>query len=203
MSTNEKQYWDYVDIGTSDFDTSADYAPASKVLLVEPLDFYLNKFLNMENVSLCNCAVGAYNGFIDIYYVSIENMLKYNIPMYIRGCNSVGRPHELVEHYIWEHKLSKEIYDKRPVPIITFSELCSRFDIGSIGTLKLDTEGHDHNILPEVFQFVQNNNIKTIIVEYQSYAGNTAELDEWFEKFATLGYVTTKLGLIDMKMEKV
>jgi hypothetical protein len=48
MSTNEKQYWDYVDIGTSDFDTSADYAPASKVLLVEPLDFYLNKFQILE-----------------------------------------------------------------------------------------------------------------------------------------------------------
>ena len=198
-----KQHWDYVDIGTSDFDTSAEYAPASKVLLVEPLDFYLDVFANIENVSLCNCAVGSYNGTIDIFYISTENIKKYNIPEFVRGCNSVGKTHRLVNDYLEEHNLSKEIYDKRTVPIITFNELCARFNIGSIGTLKLDTEGHDHFILPEVFQFAKNNNIKTIIVEYQLYAGNTDELDKWFEDFATLGYVTTKLGLIDIKMEKV
>ncbi len=198
-----KQHWDYVDIGTSDFDTSAEHAPAYKVLLVEPLDFYLNVFANIENVSLCNCAIGSHNGTIDIFYITAENIIKYNLPEFVRGCNSVSKTHRLVDDYLEEHNLSKEIYDRRTVPVITFSELCSQFNIGSIGTLKLVTEGHDHFILPEVFQFAKNNDIKTIIVEYQLYAGNTDELDRWFEDFATLGYVTTKLGLIDMKMEKV
>lgn len=201
--TTEKIHWDYVDIGTSDFDTSAVYAPAAKVLLVEPLDFYLNKFANLENVTLCNSAIGASSGTIDIYYLTEDKIKQYGLPDFIRGCNSVGRPHLLTNAYLNARGIGEDVYDKRTVPIITFNTLCEQYDIGSIGTLKLDTEGHDHYILPEVFQFIQTNEIKNIIVEYQPYAGNTGVLDKWFEEFSAFGYRASKHGEIDYILEKI
>lgn len=199
---NNKIHWDYVDIGTSDFDTSAVYAPASKILLVEPLDFYLNTFANLENVELCNCAVGAEDSEIDVYYLTEDKIKQYGLPDWLRGCNSVGRPHKLAEELFQTNNISMDELNVRKVPIITFRTLCERYNIGSIGTLKLDTEGHDHHILPEVFRFANFNEIYTIIVEYQEYAGNTGILDNWFKIFNTLGYEATKFTPIDYKLEK-
>jgi hypothetical protein len=199
--------FDYVDIGTCDFYTSADdleINPSAKVLLVEPLKFYLDNIPSHDNIIKANFAIGDHLDRVSVYYLDQASITKFCLPQWLRGCSSIGRPHWLALDQLSKTGLSIELVKNYQIDMITFSDLCDRYDITGIERLKIDTEGHDHHILPGVYEkVVAGLSIDTIIFEYQAYMGNTGILDDLTIEFEKIGYTKSWLTNIDVKLDKI
>lgn len=145
------KHYDFIEIGTSDFDTLIQECPNESVgLSIEPISEYLDMLPNKPKVSKINAAISDEDGLIEIYHVPSEEISKNSLPFWIRGCNSVNKPHDFARN-----KIGTELYDKivkiDKVPKITWEKLIKNYDVGSIDYLKIDTEGHDHIILRKYF----------------------------------------------------
>ena len=184
--------YNFVDIGTSDFQTSADYIesdPSLTILLVEPLKFYLDKLPNNENITKANVAVSNINGLTDIYFLTENDIAEYEFEQCVRGCNKIGIPHISIEYELDRRNLPRDLIKKQSVNTITFQELCKQYNIESIDRLKIDTEGHEEFIVPGVLETLkQGLNINEIQFENQEHLGNKVFLDNIVLEFVNLGY---------------
>ena len=187
--------YNFVDIGTSDFQTSADYIvsdPSLTILLVEPLKFYLDKLPDNENITKANVAVSNINGLTDIYFLTENDIAKYEFEQCVRGCNKIGIPHISIEYELDRRNLPRDLIKKQSVNTITFQELCKQYNIESIDKLKIDTEGHEEFIVPGVLETIkQGLNINEIQFENQEHLGNKKLLDSLAIEFVKLGYTLT------------
>lgn len=199
--------FDFLDIGTCDFDTSADKLtanPTAKILLVEPLKFYLDNIPSNDNILKVNVAIGKTFDTVDVFYLEQETITKFHLPEWLRGCNRIGRPHWLALQELSRTGLSIDLVKSYNIEMISFKTLCDRYNITSIGQLKIDTEGYEHMILPEVYEEITNGlNIQSIIFEYHPSMGHTAILDELSFNIEQLGYVKSWLTSVDIKLDKI
>lgn len=198
--------FDFVDIGTCDFNTSADEVfknDRAKVLLVEPLKFYLDRLPVHDNILKTNVAIADQRGSAPVFYLEEKTIVEHNLPDWLKGCSTLGRPHWLAIDNLNQKGLSHDLIKQQQINIVTFKDLCDVFDIRSIGKLTIDTEGHDHLILPDVYDKVSSGfDIKTIIFEYQPYMGNTQQLDDLSLKFEALGYKKSWPTTMDVRLDK-
>ena len=61
-------------------------------------------------------------GYIDIYYIEEEKIINNNLPWWVRGSNSINKPHPFTVK-----EIGKELYDNlvtiEKVPTITWKNL--------------------------------------------------------------------------------
>ena len=113
-------HFDYVDIGTCDFETSLDVKKEGEtILLVEPLLYYLNKLPDGPGITKANLAVSDKKCEGKIYYVEEEDIKKYDLPFWIVGCNRFNEPHPTVAGIIRDYRAKK---DDLPDDIIKVSD---------------------------------------------------------------------------------
>ena len=87
-------HYDFIEIGTSDFDTLIQTCSDESIgLSIEPLQIYLDRLPNKPNVKKITKAISELDSEIDIYYIPLENIWKHNLPIWVKGCNSVSKPH--------------------------------------------------------------------------------------------------------------
>ena len=187
--------YNFVDIGTSDFQTSVEKLfdfPDAVILLVEPLKFYLDNLPTSENIIKANLAVSDKNGLADIFFLSEKDIDHYNFIQCVRGCNKIGIPHVSIEYELFRRGLPKSLIKQESIQTVTFQELCYRYNIESIDYLKVDTEGHEEFIIPGVLSQIKSGLlIKEIQFENQEYLGNKKLLDSLALEFVELGYTLT------------
>jgi len=199
-------HFNYVDIGTCDFETSLDFANDSNnvILLVEPLTYYLDRLPNIHNVIKDNVAISNKSGTAKIYYLPDEIISIHNLPTWLRGCSSVGVKHKSAEQELSKRNLSLDLIQHTDIDIITFSELCTKHNIKSIDNLKIDTEGHEQYILPDVLAKVkQGFLIKHIKFENQQYLGNQILLNIIRDEFVKLNYKLVEQTDCDVLLERI
>jgi len=149
--------YDFIEIGTSDFDTLIQEADDLKIgLSIEPISKYLKALPNPAGVTKVNAAVSDKDGKIDIYYISDDKISEHGLPYYIRGCNSVDRPHNFSIKQIGE-ELYNELVTIEEVPTVSWTTLIETYNIGTIKYLKVDTEGHEFQILSSYFEACKKN----------------------------------------------
>jgi hypothetical protein len=148
--------YDFVEIGTSDFDSCSQKNITTSGLCVEPLKYYLDRLPSRPNLYKENCAISNFEGEIEIYYCSEEVINKYKLPWFIRGCNKVGDFHPTVLKELNSRKLSKDLITIDKVKVKTYSNLMREYDCRSIEFLKIDTEGHDNIIIESFSNFYDN-----------------------------------------------
>ncbi|MCX8009270.1 MAG: FkbM family methyltransferase [Patescibacteria group bacterium] len=158
--------YEYVDIGTSDFGTSMDVAKDDdKVILVEPLIYYLSKLPCKSNIYKCPFALtDGENGVKSIYYVPESVIIKNGYPLWAKGCNRLNEPHPT----LLKIGIPESDFSIANVPCISVNTFISMYDISEIGRLKIDTEGNEDKLLEVFFsfQFFNMIKIKEIIFEY-------------------------------------
>jgi len=141
--------YDFIEIGTSDFDTLIQSTQGKIGLTIEPLLFYLENLPKNPSVIKVNCAITDHDGQIDIFYLEPTDIENYDLPGWLRGCNSINEPHpstmiELrnrgIEHLMKSHTCE----------CLSWKTLVNRYDIESIELLKIDTEGHDCVIINSI-----------------------------------------------------
>ena len=87
--------YDFIEIGTSNFDTLIGSCSETSVgLSIEPIKTYLDSLPNKLNVTKVCASISDVDGEIDIYNIPLINIHKHNLPIWVKGTNSVSKPHE-------------------------------------------------------------------------------------------------------------
>jgi autotransporter strand-loop-strand O-heptosyltransferase len=183
---NNNGHYDFIEIGTSDFDTLIETSDDKTVgISIEPIKYYLDRLPERKNVKKLQVAVSDTDGFMDIYYIPHEKMVEYSLPFWVRGTNSINQPHPFALK-----KIGEEIYNKivqiDKVPTVTWDTLVKQENIKTIDFLKIDTEGHDHVILKDYLNLCETNpNLfaNKIQFEYHHEISNVDELEKIILRF--------------------
>ena len=187
--------YDFIEIGTSNFDTLIQTATDTTVgLSIEPIQYYLDQLPNPTRVKKLNCAVSRtnQNEILEVYYVP-EGLVKENsLPGWLRGCNSVGEYH--VQHIALK---VEHLVQKHPVPCIPISEIFDQYDVSELDYLKIDTEGSDCAIMLHLSEYLKTQPTskypKKILFETNELAV-PAQVEQVKKTFIELGYRVAHAG---------
>lgn len=185
--------FDFIEIGTSDFDTEIQKSSNNTIgLSVEPMSYYLNRLPDKQLCTKVNVAISNYNGKIKLYSVAPDIISKYNLPHWVRGCNTVGKYHNLVLDVLKQKGLNKdELYTIDDVEVIDVSTLVKRYNITGCNYLKIDTEGHDCVILNNWLDCVEKNNehlLPNKIMFESNTLSNNDDVLKVISRFRKFGY---------------
>lgn len=181
-------HYDFIEIGTSDFDSVVEKsAPDAVGLCVEPVGVYLAALPERPNVKKIHAAISFDNtsGHCDVYFMDPDVIADLGLPNWLRGCNSIGTPHPQHKKLRCTHALSVD--EVRLMPI---SELISENNVESIDLLKIDTEGGDCSVLKWFFvEILKNPSLapSRIVFERNSLT-NPAQLEFTLKLYAALKY---------------
>lgn len=180
MSFNKKHH-DFIEIGTSDFDTLIESSNDNTIgISIEPIKYYLDRLPNKKNVIKVQSALTTTDGFVDVYYIEDSKIKEHNLPWWVRGSNSINNPHPFAIKEIGED-LYNELVTIEKVPTISWETLINTYGVSSIGHLKIDTEGHDHIIFRDFLNYCELNSFPIpdkITLEYHDGVSNKVELDK-------------------------
>lgn len=176
--------YDFIEIGTSDFETEIQDAGLKKGVSIEPVKRYLDALPNPPHVTKIHGAVSNRSGTIDVYSISPENIIKHNLPDWTRGCNSVNAPHKA-----YAGKVPDEIFTKDTVPVYTFTDIINMCHVKSCKYLKIDTEGHDAIILQSYVECVSKGFPLIPKIIFEDFGWSEKEdVDAILEKLVGYGY---------------
>ena len=187
---------DFVEIGTSDFNTEIEKADNNtRGISVEPLRDYLERLPNKKMCVKENVAISDERGSLYMYFVSKEDIAKFNLPDWLRGCNSLGKPHESVERILNEKNL-QHIYKTSPVKVITFEDLMRKYNVKKINFLKIDTEGHDPIILQSMINYCDSNpSVYPRTIKFETCGiSNSLKEQDVIQKLKKRGYKVVSKG---------
>lgn len=148
--------FDFIEIGTSDFDTLIETCEESQIgISIEPIKQYLDSLPDRKNVIKLNCAISDVDSTVDLFYVDLEDINKHGLPSWLRGCNSILKPHASTLDVLKERNL-EHLMQTKSCKTITWDTLVDVYDIKSVKYLKIDTEGHDCYILRDIINSKTN-----------------------------------------------
>ena len=181
--------YDFVEIGTSDFDTLIETATDSTVgLSIEPVRYYLDRLPERAGVKKLWCAVSADNckAMLEVYYVPESVIKEKGLPDWLRGCNHVG------DYHFQHRKLGIEhLVETSHVPCLPIGELFEREQVTELDLLKLDTEGQDCAILLHLAAWLAQQSAtarpRKIIFESNELA-NPDQVTAVINQYIMLGY---------------
>jgi len=188
---------DYVDIGTSDFETSLDvWQPGCRILLVEPLQHYLCALDQRPGVFKMCAAISDYPGQCEMFHVPHDVIKTHGLPDWVRGCNRMMEPHPTVVKLLQNNSLPVSIIQQQSAIVLTFHQLCEMYSITQSQRVKIDTEGHDHVILKQVIDRIKNQLLQTQVIQYERIEafGNVNQLREQEIRLDLMGYTGEIFG---------
>jgi hypothetical protein len=144
--------YDFVEIGTSDFDTLIQNCSDTSVgLSIEPIQLYLDRLPNKPLVKKLNYAITETDTNVSVYWVDPDDIAKYNLPYWMKGCNTIYTTHPTTLYVLKKENLLHLLKETECVGI-SWKTLIEQQDIESIQHLKIDTEGYDCKILMGLFK---------------------------------------------------
>jgi FkbM family methyltransferase len=184
------KFCDFIEIGTSDFDTEIQKNDTRFGVSVEPIKYYLDRLPNKQNCTKLNMAVSDYTGTCIVHYLSESTIDKYGFPYWVRGCNSINSYHKTVTDVCNYKSLDiKAISENDEVDVKPLYEIMNTLCIDGVYFLKIDTEGHDCVILKKFFDDIQTNMRLPHVIQFESNVlSNEADINHIIEIFTKKGY---------------
>jgi hypothetical protein len=187
--------YDFIEIGTSNFDTLIEAADDTTVgLSIEPIGYYLDQLPDRACVKKLEIAVSRNNTyeFMSVYYVPERTIRARGLPDWLRGCNSVGDYHpKHIELAV------RDLVQIMEVEVIPIGEVFECYDVIELDYLKIDTEGSDCEIMQHLADFLKTQPAtrypKKILFESNELA-NQEQVEYVKAKFIKLGYCVAKSG---------
>jgi hypothetical protein len=94
-------FYDFIEIGTSDFDTLIERADDQTVgLSIEPIFAYLDRLPCPKRCAKLNAAISDHDGEAVVFFIAPEKIAELGLPEWFKGCNSVGKPHQTVASFL-------------------------------------------------------------------------------------------------------
>jgi len=146
-------YYDFIEIGTADFDTEIQKLDGRKGLSVDIIQEYLDNLPTVQSVKKICCGISNKTGEVDAFKPNFPE----HFPWWLRGCVSIITPHKHVLEYCSKNDIDYHQYmTVRHVPIISAEQFIQEHDISGVEYLKIDTEGHDCVILNAWLDYCKN-----------------------------------------------
>lgn len=189
-------FLDFVEIGTSDFDMELDKAPNNYCgLSIEPISYYKDKLTNRGACIKIDMAVSNFNGVVDMYYVPESIMQRYNLPNWVKGCNTINKPHPTVVKYINDAGLNiDDIFVAHQVNVSQLKDILISNKATGIHLLKVNTEGHDCVILNNYLDTVDNELLAHKIIFESNELSNEDDVISLIQKCKKRGYELIQYG---------
>lgn len=191
------EHLNFLEIGTSSFDTLINSSAEGVVgLSVEPVKEHFDKLVETENKKKVQLLISSKCGSDLIYFVSQENIKKYNLPFWVNGCNSIHYPHPTVVKLLKDRGITDNIIETDEIECITLLGLLERFDVKIIDYLKIDTEGHDLQIIQTFLDDVEPGDSrlpKRLMFESNSLVSRM-NLSVTIARLFTFGYIIQYSG---------
>lgn len=160
-------FYDYVEIGTSDFDTEIQKEDGKIGLSIEPIRYYLDRLPDKPNCTKLNLAVSDHAGTCKVNYVSEEEMEKHQFPWWVRGCNAINSYHPQVAEMCRNLGFDiSRVITSDTVEVVTLFKILS--ELSGVYFLKIDTEGHDVVILSQFAKDIKNNAMWPHVIKFES-----------------------------------
>jgi autotransporter strand-loop-strand O-heptosyltransferase len=179
--TENKKYYDFIEIGTSDFNTLIELSDDNTIgISIEPIKYYIDRLPNKKNVIKVQSALSTIDGNVDVYYIDEQKILDNKLPWWIRGSNSISNPHPFAIKELGED-LYNNLVTIEKVPTISWKTLIETYGVESIGYLKIDTEGHGHIIMRDFLNYCREHSFpipNKITLEYHDGVSNKPEIDK-------------------------
>jgi len=193
---------DYIEIGTSDFETEIQLPDEKCGISIEPVKYYFDRLPDKKGCIKLNLGVSNCNSSTVVYYLSEDTIKKYDFPEYVRGCNSIHSPHQTVRQLCNEKGLDVEaVSEKYPIDIVTLHTVISQHNVHGMYLLKVDTEGHDYYILKKFHDDLKDNRLLPHVLLFESNILSSAEnINAIFELFSAKGYDIVYRSGHDSKM---
>lgn len=208
-----KLHLDFLEVGTSDFNTHMETcSPYERGMVIEPLKIYLDNLPDKENVIKVNAALlfGDHKT-VPIYYIKPEVIKKHGLFDWMRGCNSIGIPHDLhinyfntlaefdVWHSYWKRPgapkgrnlLDEGLVSVDEVPCVTFKSIIKDYGIGSVKYVKFDTEGMDADLIHSMLDDLWDMNEMRLpeIIQFETNVHNdTNKSFDVIQRLKNIGY---------------
>ncbi len=191
-------FFDFVEVGTSDFNTLIQKADDNTVgLSIDPIELYLNNLPNPKKCTKINAAVSNYDGTTTAYYIPPDTIAKHRLPDWIRGCNSIGLPHPTVDSYINNNKLDRNaVLIEKTIPAYKLTTIFQLHNVTGLFFLKTDTEGHDSVIINKFFDEASKAIYPHRILFESNCLSNNEDIHNLIVRLITLGYdiISAKTG---------
>ena len=155
----------FVEVGSCDFDTCEQLIKNGwKGLVIEPVKVYFDKLPKYDSIIYENIAIDSTNGQSVIHYINPKYITENN--KWEKGISSSlssGGPLSLPNN---QHIKRYQNPTKQEVYTYTLNQICEKHNIKNIDFLKIDTEGHEFEVLKGMGQSIKN--IKYILVEFHN-----------------------------------
>jgi hypothetical protein len=179
---------DFVEIGTSNFNTLIENSVNESGFSIEPIQEYLDDLPDKLNVTKINCAITNErdSSSIELYYIPKSVIESNGLDPWLKGCNTIGDYHP--HHIDHPHKPGvslKEYVKIKKVPLKTVKEFLDENKIEGIKYLKIDTEGHDIPIVNGFFDSMQNLPDK---IRFEYKHSKKEDIDNIIQRSNSLGY---------------
>lgn len=197
---SEMRHLDFIEIGTSGFDTLLEAAPEHLVgLSIEPLKHLQDTLPDRKNVVKISCAIGDKPGWKDIYYMPSHYMEYNNFGLksesagqFLYGLGRVGeiRP-DMVAQLGYSGFLHPYLLHvmRTLVPVRTVAQIYSKHAVSGVTLLKLDCEGFDYRIMQTAYDFFLAYQVKLpLLVEFENNSDHRAAAAV-VERLVNLGYL--------------
>lgn len=183
-------HYDFIEIGTSDFDTEIERARLyDRGISIDPILYYLNKLPNKKFIHKVLAAVSNKDGTVKSYYIPEETIKKYNWPWWLRGCNSINEYHKTGLEYILNQRLNpEEVFVENTVNQYSVKTLFEMYQTTSINFLKIDTEGHDNIIINNYLDWVETSKVFAKEVMFEINFTSKEQTDNTVQRFINHGY---------------
>ena len=196
-------HYNFIEIGTSNFDTLIQKATDSTVgISIDPISRYISELPNKKNVKKLTCAISFddSDSFTNVYYIPDELIKQHNLPKWTYGCNSINDYHNMhkvrnIQHLVTVEKI-------RQIPI---KQVLVDHNVTSLDLLKIDTEGGDCKILKNLFLFLSTTGgyswPKKIIFESNKLTPKN-DVEEIISLYSKMGYTVTHQNFENTTLEK-
>lgn len=171
--THKRCKFDFVDIGTSNYDTSSHQAVIMRKdypdkvfrgLSVEPMRSYLAQLPNSPDHVKINAAVkmSQNSGGVDFMYYIPESVIEDNplLPKFLVACSSLSVPSNVLLVAVASNNLSWSTLQRFPVPLLSIGELFDMYVhtsvMNGVRLLKTDMEGLDTPVMYSLLEFYES-----------------------------------------------
>lgn len=193
------KFYDFIEIGTSDFDTEIQKKDDKIGISIEPVKYYLDKLQDKQNCIKLNIGISDYNGKCMVNYLSEQTIQKFNFPAWVRGCNTINYYHQTVSNLCKDKGINIEsISEKDEVDVTTLYQIICKLNIDCFYFLKIDTEGHDVVILKKFYEEIQDNFHLPHVIQFESNVlSKDEDVNQVINLFSKKGYDLIEKNNID------
>lgn len=185
--------YDFIEIGTSNFDTLIEKADDSTIgMSIDIIKYYLDQLPNKLNVKKINIGISNVDDIVDAYYIPENIIIENKLPFWFKGCNCINNYHNLhIKHNV------KHLCKIDKVNIITIYRLFYENNVRNVKFLKIDTEGHDTIILKALYEYIKY--LPTIFypnkILFESNEHTSKNnVNEIINLFCSIGYILEHRG---------